>query len=326
MLIWYVSLIGALLRKPRRLTVRTLVTGATGFVGRHLVSHLVESGDEVIAGYLGTKPVHATCEHVRLDVENAQAVSEALRVFRPDVVFHLAGMAFVPDAEANFERALLVNVNGTANVCRSAHLLGAGVTVLVVSSAEVYGKIQPTDLPLTEESAVQPATNYGLSKRMAELIVERYGRLGQIKAIVARPFNHIGAGQDPRFVVSNFAQQLQILKTLPAPRILEVGNLDSKRDFSDVRDIVRGYRLAAMKGSGTYNLGSGTSISIRKMVERMIELSGVEVEIRIDPSRQRASEVPEVFGSLRRAERDLGWRPQISLDDTLRWVLESARG
>jgi len=299
--------------------MRSLVIGAGGFVGGHLVDHLLREGDEVIGTTMNGAPLAAQIAALSLDITDHVAVSEVLQRVKPDVVYHLAGIAFVPEAESDFSKTLLVNVAGTANVARQCQFLSSKPTLLFVSSAEVYGQVFPSELPITEENALRPANNYSLSKRMAELVVERYGRQG-LRYSIARPFNHIGPGQNPQFVASNFALQLaRIARGLAAP-VLEVGNLEAKRDFSDVRDIVRAYRRIASGSPGVFNLGSGRSTSIQELLDTLIEISGCKVEIRKDPSRMRGPEVPELFGPIDKVHRACGWKPEIplrrSLEDT----------
>ena len=305
--------------------MRSLVIGAGGFVGGYLVGHLREKGDDVIATTIASMPVRSPGEILTLDITDAVSVSEVIQKVKPDVVYHLAGIAFVPEAENNFERTLSVNVAGTANVARYCHL-NSSASLLFISSAEVYGQVKSGELPVTEENALRPANNYSLSKRMAELVVERYGRQG-LKHSIARPFNHIGPGQDPRFVASNFALQLARVARGLTPPVLEVGNLEARRDFSDVRDIVRAYRLIATGHAGIFNLGSGRSYSIQELLDTLIEIAGCAVEIRQDPNRMRGPEVPELFGSISRAEQVCGWKPEIhlrrSLEDTFRYWYDS---
>lgn len=307
--------------------MRALVTGANGFVGRHLIDHLLEAGDEVVGTYLAAGPAapsNPRCEFVTLDVNDSDGMVSVLKRCRPEVVYHLAGMAFVPDAEASFDRVVDVNVCGTANIFRNCHLLDLGATVVCISSAEVYGKVLPTELPIKESSSLKPATNYGLSKLMAELVSERYDRQGTVRAVIARPFNHIGAGQDPRFVAPSFALQLANLSRSDGAKAIQVGNLDARRDFSDVRDIVRGYRLAALKGRGVFNFGSGRSYAIRELLDLLIAECGIPVEVHFDPTRMRAAEVPNLYGSFEKAKIELGWEPRYSIKESLAWVYKDA--
>ena len=303
--------------------MRALVIGAGGFVGQYLLRHLLDQGDFVIATTnTGTGGLDGY-EAYDLDITDAQATTDLILKIRPDVVYHLAAIAFVPQAESDFQGTLAVNVAGTAHVARGCSLLGTKPAMLLVSSAEVYGHVKPSELPVREENPLRPANNYSLSKRMAELVVERYDRQGAIRSCIARPFNHIGPGQDPRFVASNFALQLaRVVLGLASP-ILEVGNLEARRDFSDVRDIVRAYRTLAVSQTGVFNLGSGRSFSIKELLDTLIDISGVKVEIRQDENRMRGPEVPDLFGSNDKASTLSSWNPTIpfrkSLEDVYRF-------
>lgn len=304
--------------------MRALVIGAAGFVGRYLTRYLLDEGDEVFGTSIdGTVPGLGPRHSLLLDITSPDNCADVIQMVRPEVVYHLAGIAFVPEAETDFARTLNVNVAGTANVVRQCHLLNEGISLLFVSSAEVYGHVPAHGLPIREETELRPANNYSLSKRMAELVVERYGRTGSLRPTIARPFNHIGPGQDDRFVASNFARQLASIALRRSPPMLEVGNLEARRDFSDVRDIVKAYRRIAQTGVGVYNLGSGTPRSINSLLDTLIAVSGLQVEIRQDPSRMRGPEVMELYASTDKAWRECGWKPSIpferSLEDVYRY-------
>lgn len=300
--------------------MRALITGACGFVGGHLVKHLMENGDEVLGtvfpgpnGELRRHPFTA----LPLDVRDAEACARIIAEYRPEVIYHLAGMAFVPESESDFGRTLLTNVGGVDNLYRVCHFLQADIRVVLVSSGEVYGKVSAECLPVNEDVPIAPANNYSLSKAMSELVAQRYARQGHVASVILRPFNHVGPGQDSRFVASNFARQLALIALGRAPARIEVGNLDARRDFSDVRDIVRAYRLAAERGSGIYNLGSGQAVAIRELLNSLLEIAGLEVQVVKDPARMRPSEVPVFYTSYTKAERELGWQPKIELRQTL---------
>jgi GDP-4-dehydro-6-deoxy-D-mannose reductase len=264
----------------------------------------------------------ADAREVVVDITAQSEVEAAIKAARPDVVYHLAGISFVPEAEDDFAKVLAVNVGGTSHIAHQCAALDQPVSLVFVSSAEVYGKVTPAQLPITEATPVHPANNYSLSKRMAELVVERYGRSGALRCSIVRPFNHIGPGQDKRFVTASFALQLALIAHGKARPVLRVGNLDARRDFSDVRDIVRGYRLIAGIGGGTYNIGSGASHSVQEVLDSLIKLSGLSVEIERDPTRMRPSEVPEVYGSYRSLNDASGWEPQYSLEQSLKDVYQ----
>jgi GDP-4-dehydro-6-deoxy-D-mannose reductase len=296
--------------------MRALVFGAEGFVGGHLVRHLVAEGDEVVCG-VHAKRHQGPERTVTVDITDQGAVSAAVSDIQPDVVYHLAGISFVPEAEGDFERVLRINVAGPANVARACGELKRDVAVIFVSSAEVYGAVPPDQLPVTEACLVKPMHNYSLSKRMGELVMERFARTASIRCAIARPFNHIGPGQDKRFVTASFAYQLaQIAHGKAEPR-LKVGNLEALRDFSDVRDIVRGYRLLAHTKGGTYNLGSGRAIAVRQLLDMLISIAGVEVVVEQDHARMRPSEVSEVYGSFEAIKRECGWFPIIPIERSL---------
>ncbi len=296
--------------------IRALVIGANGFVGRHLVGHLKESGDEVFCAGLQV-PDSAESNFLSVDITDARSVRAVVQDVKPDVTYHLAGIAFVPEAEEDFDRVLRINVAGTANVARQCHLLDKKNSLLFVSSAEVYGAIRGEELPIREGMAIKPSSNYSLTKRMAEMVIERYARAGNLTCCIVRPFNHIGPGQDSRFVTANFALQLARIAHGRAEPVLRVGNLDAKRDFSDVRDIVRGYRLLSRTAGGLFNLGSGRAHSVQTVLDTLIEISGLDVAVHRDPERMRASEVPELYGSYEKASQACGWTPQISLRQSL---------
>ncbi len=302
--------------------MRALITGACGFVGGHLARHLLQCGDEVQGGVVQSMPTDTPFATLPLNVTDVACVRSAFGAFKPDVVFHLAGMAYVPDAEEDFDQALRVNVGGTQHVVHACHLMQRPVTVVLVSSAEVYGRVSPEDLPITEETALRPTNNYSLTKLMAEAVAPRYVHHGQVRVVVVRPFNHIGPGQSDRFVASSFAHQLASMKAGRIPAIIQVGNLAARRDFSDVRDVVHGYRLAAMAGGGPYNFCSGQAVAIQKILDLLIEISAIQVKVEVDPLRLRPSDVPEVVGSFAKAQRELGWKPERMLHETLRDLFE----
>ena len=300
--------------------MRTLITGACGFVGGYLARHLQAQGDEVLGTVYSSDDRVFPFKTQRVDITSPEECSKVILTYRPEVVYHLAGIAFVPEAEDNFIRAISVNVGGVNNIFRACHLLELKTTVVLISSAEVYGRIKPTDLPITEETPINPANNYSLSKRMAELVAPRYEQFGYVRSVVMRPFNHIGPGQDNRFVASSFAYQLARIAQGKQDPVIQVGNLEAKRDFLDVRDVVRAYRLAAEKGRGVYNLASGNAIPIQEILDLLIKISGLNVRVERDPARMRAAEVPEVRGSYEKAKRELGWTPQHSMAETLQQI------
>lgn len=280
--------------------MRVLVTGEKGFVGSYLVKHLKDSNDEVF----GFESV---------DLRDQDKTEQLVTRVKPEAIYHLGGISFVPDAEKNFKETLEVNVLGTEHLCRACSKLSHPPTFILASSGEVYGKVKT--VPISEEVPPKPSNNYSLSKLFAEEVVRKKSREGIIRGVILRLFNHIGPGQREDFVVANFTAQLKSNKNE-----MKVGNLTAKRDFSDVRDIVRAYRMAAEQGSGTYNIGSGESYSIQEILDKLIQISGREIEVVQDPSRMRGPEVADIKADITKAKRDLGWNPEYSIDETLSFV------
>jgi len=304
--------------------MRALITGSTGFVGKNLINHLLEKGDEVFGTYIAPEIGSvAGCQYFECNIADAEQVRNVVNQVCPEVVYHLAAIAFVPLAEKDFLKTLTINVAGTNNIVKACHELGREITVLLVSSADVYGVA--TSLPITESSTPLPRNNYSLSKLMAEQVLARYERVGLLKGIIVRPFNHIGPAQSDLFVVSSFAKQLALIAEGKQSAVMQVGLLTAKRDFCDVRDVVRAYRLAVENvghGHKLYNLCSGQSVTIQTILDKLIAISGVNVKIEQDPARMRASDIPDIYGSYAKAENELGWRPMIQLEQSLKDIYQ----
>ena len=290
--------------------MRALVTGGRGFVGGWLTEHLVQEGDDVVA----------TGEEV--DVTDPAAVRASIDEIRPDAIYHLAGWASVGSSWGDPASTFLVNANGVVHVLDAARRLDPVPRVLVVSSAEVYGKVQPAQLPLTEDTALSPASPYAASKVAAE-VAARQAFLGYgLPVFVVRPFNHIGPRQAPGFVVSDLAKRI-VEAERTGGRVLEMGNAAPRRDLTDVRDVVRAYRLLVAGGEPgqIYNVCSGEDVLIGDLAQRLISLSGVDLELRPQSVELRPVDVPVLRGDASRLRSATGWTPEIPLDETLRDVL-----
>lgn len=303
--------------------MRALVTGADGFVGRWLTRHLEESGDEVWRATGGGSP-RSPRERV-VDLTDGSSVHDTVAWANPQVIYHLAAVSFGPDASADVGHAIDVTVRGTAYLLEAAAHLGASPTVMIPSSAEVYGAAGSGRL--TERAAIAPVNAYGATKAAQETLALAYHRSGRVPVVVARAFNHIGPGQRESFAVPAFAMQLARIAQEGVEPVLRVGNLDARRDFTDVRDVVRAYRLLVEGGhtGRPINVASGKAIAVRDMLDRLIRVSGLSVTVTIDPARLRASDLPVVVGSSALLRRLTGWRTQIALRQTLGEVWQDAR-
>jgi GDP-4-dehydro-6-deoxy-D-mannose reductase len=294
--------------------MRALVTGGKGFVGHWLVSHLESHGDEVAVIDIET------------DVADGAAVGRVMADVEPDAVYHLAAMTHVGDSWEHPSEVLKVNVLGTAEVLAAARANAAEARILVVSAAEIYGTVTPGQLPLNEDSPAAPASPYAASKLAAEVVALQAWRGYRQPVIVVRPFNHIGPGQSPNFFVPALAQRIVAAQRAGASS-LRVGTLTTRRDFTDVRDVVAAYRLLVTGGApGTiYNVCSGRDVSMAEVAEQLLVLAGADVVLETDPKLVRPVDVPVLRGDAGRVRETTGWEPLIPLATTLADVLSSWR-
>ncbi len=300
-----------------------LVTGAAGFAGSHLLDLLTADGREVYAWYKpdGTPPrqvPHTVWEPV--DLMNREAVASGITALSPTIIYHCAGAAHVGRAWNTTEATLAVNVRGTHNLLdglRRAHLRAR---VLIPSSAMLY---RPAQGPLNEDSPVLPANPYGLSKLAQELLALRALTDGS-DIRIARPFNHMGPRQDPWFAASGFARRIADIEAGRWKPEISVGNLDAKRDLTDVRDTVRAYRLIVENGrpGRVYNVCAGQAIVIRDLLFMLLGRARVPIQVVVDPARLRPNDVPVLIGDPKRIHNELGWTASIPLERTLDDLLE----
>jgi GDP-4-dehydro-6-deoxy-D-mannose reductase len=290
--------------------VRVLVTGSKGFVGHWLIAHLEASGDEV------------TGIDREVDITEPAPIIDAIKAIGPEAIYHLAAQASVGTSWENQGATYQVNTLGVVNVLGGAASCSLPPRVLLVSSAEVYGRVSTGQLPVPEDHPFAPVSPYAASKAAAEMVgVQSWLGTG-IEVIRVRPFNHTGPGQGPAFVVPSLAKQIAEAVASGAESLV-TGNLDARRDLTDVRDVVRAYRSLIESGAPgeVYNVCRGESVSIREVAERLLELAGVELPIVVDPGRMRPSDIPDLRGDPGRLRAATGWAPEISLKDTLRDVL-----
>ena len=288
--------------------MRALVTGASGFAGCHLIAHLAACGDEITTS--------------EAEITDPEALAADFRGCRPEVVYHLAAQT---DVKASFTAAastLRVNVEGTFNVLDAARRAGAD-RVVVVSSADVYGRLEPAGLPVDETAPMLPVTPYGASKAAAEMVCVQAGAGRGLDVVRARAFNHLGPGQSDRFVAAALAARIAQNERTGA-EVVPVGNLQARRDFTDVRDVVRAYRLLAERGAcgEAYNVCSGTSLSVLELAEALIARANRPMRLTADDELFRPVDVAEVKGDPSKLHATTGWRPEVKLGQTLDDLLD----
>jgi GDP-4-dehydro-6-deoxy-D-mannose reductase len=291
--------------------VRVLVTGSKGFVAQWLLAHLEAIGD------------HITGLDAEVDITDAAALTDAITGATPDAICHLAAQASVGASWTDQAATYAVNTCGALNVLEAARACNRPPRVLLISSSEVYGRVRREDLPIREEHPFAPVSPYAASKAAAELIGLQAWLGGGLEVVRARPFNHTGPGQRPDFVVPALAKQVAALAA-SGTGVLETGNLEARRDLTDVRDVVRAYRALLDSGvpGEVYNVCRGEAVSIHQVARRLLALAGVDAEMVVDPARIRPVELPELRGDPARLREATGWVPEIPLDDTLAAVLE----
>ncbi|HTZ09842.1 MAG TPA: GDP-mannose 4,6-dehydratase [Acidimicrobiales bacterium] len=291
--------------------MRALVTGAKGFVGSWLTAHLESQGDLVVG-----------IDH-EVDVTDPEAVRVALTEAAPDAVYHLAALAHVGQSWSGPAEAFEVNAVGTLHVLEAARAQARPPRVLVVSSAEVYGAVPPDRLPVGEDVPLAPVTPYAASKVAAEYLGVQAFLAHGLPVVRVRPFNHVGPGQSPGFVVPALAQRIVEARRSGTPSI-KVGNLAARRDLTDVRDVVRAYRLLVEHGEAgaVYNVCSGRDVGIDEVAEHLLRLAGADLRLEVDPALARPVDVPVIRGDPAKLEAATGWTPVVDLETSLRGVLE----
>ena len=307
--------------------VRVLITGATGFAGRHLSSYCASRGHEVHAlvrpGREGAV-VPGVAAHAA-DLGDAAEVAAVLRDVAPEGVAHLAGASSVGRSFAEPVATWDINLGGTLTLLEAVRETGVNGRVLVVTSGEIYGLVPVADLPVTERTPLHPVSPYGASKAAADLAAAQYRAAYGVAAVRVRAFNHVGPGQDPRFVLPNVARQIARAERDGVPVEVTVGNVNTRRDFMDVRDMVRAQLLLLERGDpdAVYLACTGRSVAVRELIEGLAELARVPVTFRSDAGLRREGEQPDLYGSPDRLRADTGWTPEIpmqtTLADTLDW-------
>ncbi|HWR83766.1 MAG TPA: GDP-mannose 4,6-dehydratase [Candidatus Deferrimicrobium sp.] len=311
-------------------TPRAFITGISGFAGSYLAEELLAGGYDIGGSVYpneSTANLSAIIDRVSLvtlDILDANNCAAAVAAFKPDYIFHLAAASSVGQSFEKERLTYQTNIDGTLNVLAAAITLPNLRKVIYVGSAECYGIFRPKSKTLTEEQPFNPISPYGIAKAAAEQASLYYCRKHGLPVSVARSFNHSGPRQAEHFVIPSFARQVAQIEAGLLPPVLSVGDLSVKRDLSDVRDIVRGYRLMAEKGrvGRVYHLCSGRAVSIQSVVNVMLKMSSKKIRVRVDPSRRRQIDIPILRGDNSRAVQELGYKARYRLQTTIMDTLD----
>lgn len=289
---------------------RVLLIGGTGFVGQHL-SNVFDKTDEILT--TGSD----------VNVRDRKLLSSLIKKFSPDQVVYLASITTLRESFASPEATIDITLLGLLRTLEILAEVGFRGRLLNISSSEVYGDVGEVFLPITEVTPTQPRSPYAVAKRASEILCDQWSQSSNFEILSARPFNHIGPRQSDRFAISNFAKQITLIKNRAIPPKLFVGNIDVKRDFTDVRDVVKAYKslLSGDFKSSVYNICSGSEYSVRFLIEKMCEIMDIELDLIVDKEKIRAGEQDRILGDPTRINLEFGWKARIPIEKTLEDIL-----
>lgn len=305
---------------------KALIIGAAGFVGNYLIDHIQK---DCIWSIIVTKMPHEKIEKNGVDVRNLdimdkQSVGDLLNEIRPDYIFHLAAQSSVALSWKNPGLTVDVNIKGSLNVLDAIRELDYKPRVLLIGSGEEYGYVKPSEVPVNEDNVLRPGNIYAATKACQNMLGKIYSQAYGMDIMMVRAFNHVGPNQAPLFVVSDFCKQVaEIEKGLHEP-VMRVGNLSARRDFSDVRDVVRAYTLLMEHGQAgeNYNVGSGKAIAIQEILDMILSFAKTSITVEVDPARLRPVDVPVIGADVTKLEACTGWKREIELERTIEETLE----
>lgn len=312
--------------------MRVLVTGASGFAGSHLIEILQATFSTTLELWgvdrgRNTLPMRPGVQWRKVDLLEEQAVRALISEVRPERIYHLAGQAHVGESWNNPWATFETNLHAQINLCEALLAEKVNARLLVPGSMEEYGRVLAEDLPVKETQPLRPDSPYGVSKVAQDLLGQQYFLSRQLPIVRVRPFNHIGPRQHVRFVAPAFASQIAAIEASQQPPVLRVGNLAARRDFTDVRDMMRAYVLALEQGEpgDVYNLGSGRSRSIQELLDTLVAAASVAVQVETDPARMRPADVPDIFCDTSKFVARTGWKLEIPFEQSLRDLLDYER-
>ena len=306
--------------------MKALVVGGGGFVGPYLVKHLKEEqGMEVYVTKTEKETLDMDCSGIyNLDILELNQVVELLNKIRPDYIFHLAAQSSVAYSWKNPGLTIDVNIKGCVNLLDGIRQLDYKPRVLLIGSGEEYGHIKDGECPIVEDNVLRPGNIYAATKSCQNMLGKIYSDAYDMDVMMVRAFNHIGPNQTPVFVVADFCKQVADIENGLSEPVIYVGNLSARRDFTDVRDVVRAYAMLVKDGKRgeTYNVGRGHAVAIQEILERIVALSDKDIEVRVDESKLRPVDVPIIEPDITKIRETVGWEPEIELETTLKETLE----
>lgn len=311
--------------------MKVLITGITGFVGSHLVEYLLTLKHVEICGIRRWRSRLENIAHIfdripmeECDLRDPTSVTSIINKVRPDRIFHLAAQSYVPTSWAAPAETLSTNIVGTLNIFEACRQIKINPLIQIAGSSEEYGMVYKDELPIKETNPLRPLSPYGVSKVGQDLLGYQYFMSYGLNIIRTRGFNHTGPRRGDVFVSSNFAKQIARIEAGQQEPSIYVGNLEARRDFTDVRDMVKGYWLALEKGKPgeVYNICSGNDFSVRQVLDILLALSKTKIKVLVDPARLRPSDVPVLVGDNSKFVKQTGWKPTIKFQQTLKDILE----
>lgn len=305
--------------------MKAMIIGGAGFVGAYLMRHLHDDLKwEVVVTKMPQEQIEANAKVVDLNILESDKVVSLLQEEKPDYIFHLAAQSSVAVSWKNPGLTVDVNIKGAVNVLEAVRVMEKPARVLLIGSGEEYGHILPEESPIKETNHVRPGNIYAATKACQNMLGAIYAEAYQMDVMMVRAFNHIGPNQAPIFVVADFCKQVAEMEAGMREPIMQVGNLSAKRDFTDVRDVVRAYGLLVQYGKAgeTYNVGSGLAIAIEQILQMIVSKSALDIQIEIDPNKLRPVDVPIIEADTQKLVQTTGWKREISLEQTIQETLD----
>jgi GDP-4-dehydro-6-deoxy-D-mannose reductase len=310
---------------------KTLITGATGFAGAHLIRHLLKKNEHVIFGtYLEDSSLdrfgelNNKIQLEKIDLQETEKVAKLIEKIKPDIVYHLAAFTSTSLSFGSPAEVITNNVSSQANILEALRKLGLKTKILIVSSGDIYGKVRKEDLPIDEETPLNPTNPYSVSKITQDFLALQYFLAYGLNIVRVRPFNHIGPGQSPNFAIPAFSKKIAEIEKGKIKPILKVGNLESRKDFTSVLDVVKAYDLILDKGvpGEVYNIGSGKSYKIGDVLNKLLSFSKLPITVETDKSLLRPVDDAEFICDYSKLNKATGWKPEVSIDEMLLKTLD----